>query len=427
MATRTYKNDRMLRALKPQPGQRYEVHDEYTPGLVVRVTEKGTKTFALIARYPGSDNPTRRAIGEYGAVELAVARNMAREWLTLIKKGIDPRRELEQQLLAERRKLADTFQAVAERFFTTKLQTQRRGHVVESIIRRELLPYWAGRPMAELSHRDVRERIEAIVERGARARAHNVLDAAHAIFNFAVAREVTETNPCKLLRRRDLVGAKRHRERTLTDAELFALWRASGRLSYPWGPMYRLLLLTGTRLDEAAGARRRELDLDKRLWTIPAERFKSDTEHMVPLSDAAYALFQELPRFRRGDHLFSTTFGEKPVNGFGRPKERLDQRMLLTLQASARQRRHEDPHSIKLDPFVNHDIRRTVRTRLSALKVQDHIAEMVIGHGRKGLQRVYDQHRYLDEKREALDRWANYLRSIIEPPPANVVTLAART
>ena len=70
-------------------------------------------------------------------------------------------------------------------------------------------------------------------------------------------------------------------------------------------------------------------------------------------------------------------------------------------------------------------MRRTVRTRLSALKVQDHVAEMVIGHGRKGIARIYDQHRFEDEKREALAKWAVLLRSIVEPPPANVVALKA--
>jgi integrase len=100
--------------------------------------------------------------------------------------------------------------------------------------------------------------------------------------------------------------------------------------------------------------------------------------------------------------------------------------MIRTLRALVRQRGRDDARKVALTHFVNHDIRRTVRTRLSALKVQDHIAELVVGHGRKGLQRVYDQHRYLDEKREALDKWANYLRSLVEPSPANVVSIAAR-
>jgi integrase len=144
----------------------------------------------------------------------------------------------------------------------------------------------------------------------------------------------------------------------------------------------------------------------------------------VPLSDTACALLESLPRFRKGDHLFSTTFGEAPVNGFSKAKTRLDGRMLRTLRALARQR-GDNPHAVKLDHFVNHDIRRTVRTRLSALKVQDHIAEMVIGHGRKGIARVYDRYEYAPEMREALLLWAACLRSIVEPPPpANVVTLA---
>jgi hypothetical protein len=60
---------------------------------------------------------------------------------------------------------------------------------------------------------------------------------------------------------------------------------------------------------------------------------------------------------------------------------------------------------------------------LAALRIPDHVAEMVIGHGRKGLQRVYDQHRYISEMREALALWAGRLRSIVEPAPANVIAI----
>ena len=75
------------------------------------------------------------------------------------------------------------------------------------------------------------------------------------------------------------------------------------------------------------------------------------------------------------------------------------------------------------EPFVIHDLRRTVRTRLSQLRVSPEIAELVIGHGRKGITRVYDQHEALDERREALELWAARLRSIVTPPPENVTDL----
>jgi hypothetical protein len=108
-------NDRILKALKPAPGgQRYELRDGMMPGLVVRVTDKGTKTFALIAPYGGRVNPTRRALGEYGALGLAEAREKARDWLKLNERGIDPAIEAKRERLAQQRKQAGTFETVSE-------------------------------------------------------------------------------------------------------------------------------------------------------------------------------------------------------------------------------------------------------------------------------------------------------------------------
>jgi integrase len=121
--------------------------------------------------------------------------------------------------------------------------------------------------------------------------------------------------------------------------------------------------------------------------------------------------------------LFSaTTFGVKPTAIGDKVKRALDAHMRRELEEMARQR-GEDPSRVELNPWVIHDLRRTLRTHLAALRIQDHIAEMVIGHGRQGLQRVYDQHGYVEEQREALAQWATRLRSIVEPPPANVVKL----
>ena len=97
-----------------------------------------------------------------------------------------------------------------------------------------------------------------------------------------------------------------------------------------------------------------------------------------------------LPRYDSGDFLFSLTSGKRAVNGFSKAKTQLD--------TAIAQR------SKKIDPWVLHDIRRTVRTQLSGPRVAEPVAEMVIGHARKGLARVYDQHKYLDEMREALDQ-----------------------
>ena len=169
--------------------------------------------------------------------------------------------------------------------------------------------------------------------------------------------------------------------------------------------LFRLLLVTGTRKTEAAGARWREfLDLDdpgKARWQIPAERFKSNATHLVPLSVDALALVATVPRWKHGDHLFSFSYGERPALALHQAKVRLDRLMLRYLQALTRLR-GGDPAQVKLEPWVVHDLRRVVRTKLAALEVNDTVAEACLGHGRKGLQRVYDLHGYLPQ---CVARW----------------------
>jgi hypothetical protein len=121
--------------------------------------------------------------------------------------------------------------------------------------------------------------------------------------------------------------------------------------------------------------------------------------------------FLHKSRHPRRNYLFSTTMGARPVSGFSKTKQRLDKEMLTELG--------------NLEPWVIHDIRRTMRTGLSALPVPDLVRELVIGHGKPGLHKVYDQHAYIDEKRHALELWAARLRGIVEPAPANVVKLRA--
>ena len=424
-------NDRVLRSLKPaEQSKLYDVMDAVVPGFGVRVSETGRKTFILIARFPGNPdklaasvpNPTRRALGEYGALTLEKARARARDWLELIRQGKDPRNEEEQIRNAKSRKGRNTFSVVAEDFINERLSNERKGGEVERDIRREFIPAWGKRPISEITPYDVRAVVKAVKDRGKLYQAHNLLGYARRLFAWAIDQYVygLESSPCDRLKPRAIVGDRRPRSRVLGDNELRAFWRGARRLPHPYGELLRMLLLTGQRHREVAEARWGEIDLSRKLWSVGEERFKSDALHMVPLTNDVVAVVAGLPRFKKGDHLFSTTFGAKPTVISDKIKQKLDARMLRTLKAQARAR-GEDEGSVELKPWVIHDLRRTLRTHLSALRVPDHIAEMVIGHGRQGLQRVYDQHRYLDEMREALTLWEARLRSIVEPPRKNVV------
>jgi integrase len=420
--------DRTLKALKPAAdGKPYDVMDSDTPGLGVRVLG-GQQTFILVARFPPNPkHPTRRALGAYGVLSLGEAREKAREWQRLIRKGIDPQAEEERQRQAEQRKRANSFAAIAEDFIRDKLSAERKGREVERDIRREFIPTWGKRPISEITPLDVRAIVKAAKDRGAPYQAHNLLGTARRLFSWAIDQHVygIETSPCDRLKPKSIIGKKVFRTRILKDDELHAFWRATRRLGYPYAPLFRMLALTGQRKSEVAEAHRSEIDLERKLWTIPAERMKADAAHVVPLSDDVIAILRSLPSFRRGDYLFSTTFGEKPVNGFSKAKERLDRRMLRSWRALGRVR-GEDRRQARIEPWVIHDIRRTMRTGLSTLPVPDLVRELVIAHTKPGLHKVYDQHAYLDEKRRALDLWAARLRSIVEPAPAaNVIQMRA--
>ena len=183
---------------------------------------------------------------------------------------------------------------------------------------RVFIPAWGSRPITDITALAVRSLIKKFKEDGKPYQAFNLLGYARRLFNWAIGQHVygIESSPCDRLKPRDIIGEKRQRTRILSDEELRAAWQATEVLGYPYGPMFRLLILTGQRRSEVAEARWSEFDLTKKLWTIPADRMKAAAAHVVPLSDDALTVLNSLPRFESGDYLFSTTFGKKPVNSW---------------------------------------------------------------------------------------------------------------
>jgi integrase len=438
-------NDRTLKALKPAPEGKTEDHwDIGFPGFGVRVSDTGRKTFVLAARYPGSTSPARRRLGVYGPITLADARDKARGWLKLIEKGIDPQQEEETKRLKEQKRRKNTFASVAEDFIVEKLPKERSGKDAERDLRNVFVAEWGERPITEITDLDVLGVIKAKAK-DAPVYARNLLALLKRLFNWAIDQRVYEMqwSPCERIKPRSIFGERVPRQRKLSDAELFALWRAADRMSYPHGPVYKLLLLTGLRLNEVAQAKWsefdtaviRELRKDKRnwktidknklRWIVPAARMKAKDsrarDHAVPLGTAILGIISELPRLG-GEYVFSTTGGDKPAWIGDKIKKDLDRRMLLTLRALAKVE-DEDPDRVKLADWINHDLRRNVRSGMSMLRVPDTVAEAVLAHTQGIIAKTYNVDDLFDQKAEALTAWANHLRSIVAPKPTNVVKL----
>jgi hypothetical protein len=232
--------------LKPAPaGKRYEIMDSIVPGLGIRVTDKGQRTFFLRCRYPGQPHANRRALGEYGAISLDAARTKARAWLELIKKGIDPQNQEARERNAALRAQELTVAAVCADFFADKLSGERTGKKSEQVMRREFLPAWGRRPIDEITDLDILTIVKT-KKRTAPAEARNMLGLAKRFFSWAVEQRSygLKTSPAGELKASKVIGDKKTGDRVLSDAELFALWRAASRMRYPIGPAYRMLMLT---------------------------------------------------------------------------------------------------------------------------------------------------------------------------------------
>jgi integrase len=450
--------DRTIKSLKPatENAAPADVMDSITPGFGVRVMgkpEHPVRTFILRTRFPGNSNPVRVRLGSYDETDklsLEAAREKARDWLALIRKGRDPRIEEARQRQAELRKQATLFGAVAEDFISNKLPSERRGADVEREIRKEFAGWW-DRPIADITDEDV-IRIIRTKAKTAPASARNLLGHAKRLFQWAIDQRTygLRVSPASDIKPTAIVGEKIARDRLLDDDEVFSFWRAAKRMPYPAGPVYQMLVLTGLRLTEVSNASWSEFnpvvvrairqrgdkpvdwsrfDQQQLTWTIPQTRMKGRNgkarAHVVPLTVDMLRILEGLPVFvSGGDYLFSRNAGRRPAVMTTEIKDDLDARMLRTLRAMARQR-GDDPAAMQLEPWVQHDLRRVVRSGLSRLKIAEEIREAVLAHARPGIKKNYDIYDYYLEKRDALMLWGARLRGIVEPAPAasNVVSL----
>jgi len=375
---------RLIDALKPP---RKLVWDATVPGFAVRVTDNGAKSFVLVTRFPGSSNPTARAIGKVGAITLEDARALGREWLKLVAAGQDPA-QVQQE--AERETLA----AICEEFLRREGPRLRSADWLRSTLGRLVLPELGSRPVATIRRSEIIRLLDGIEDRCGPVMANRTLAVLGRVLNWHAGRSDDYSSPIVrgMARRKEVA-----RDRILTDDELRAIWSAPA--SEPvYSAFVRFLLLTAARRNEVAEMRWSELSGTD--WTLPAARNKTGQELVRPLSGAALAILAELPHL--GDWIFTRT-GNAPLSGLARFKIELD-------LASGTQ------------GWTYHDLRRTSRSLMSRAGVSSDHAERCLGHVIGGIRGTYDRHAYQDEMKLAYEKLATLIAGIVDPQP-NVVAI----
>lgn len=220
-------------------------------------------------------------------------------------------------------------------------------------------------------------------------------------FRWAVAKDLIVVDPTANIMK---IGKPPQRKRRLSDTEIRLFWRACVQIGYPFGPVLQLLLLTGQREMEVGELPWHELNMDEREWMLPGIRAKNGHDHIVPLSGFVLEIIQSLPR--NGSAFLFSEDGVAPVSHFQQVKEDLD----LIMGKSA------NSLNLMIEPWIIHDLRRTATTGFAKLKVPPHVADKILNHIEGeigGVAAVYNVHEYLDERREALEEWARYVKKLV--------------
>jgi integrase len=373
------------------------IFDDDMPGFGLRLRAGGSRKFVVHYRQGGLQR--RLTIGPASALTLEEARHRARKVLVAVADGRNPASEK-----AEQRAAAGLlFGPVAADYLRAVEPNMRHKSFI--LVKYYLEQLWKPLrrvPLANITRAVIATRIRSIATENGAVSANRARGALSAMFAWAMGEGLCDANP--------VIGTnkaidEKPRDRVLSDAELAAIWGAAPDNDY--GRIVRLLILTGCRREEIGDLRRGEVDLEKKLITLPAARTKNGREHLVPLSDDAFDLLR--PGIRRGDYVFGDEGG---FTSWGYQKRALDQTCGVT-------------------NWTLHDLRRTAATMMADIGVQPHIIEAALNHvsGHKaGVAGIYNRSTYATEKRAALDLWGNHIRVIVaQSEGANVTALNRRS
>ncbi|MFE3837901.1 tyrosine-type recombinase/integrase [Pseudogemmobacter sonorensis] len=404
-----------VEAAKPDPAKRYEIPDPALSGLYLVVQSSGVKSWALRYRFGGK--PAKLTLGRWPLMGLAEARAAASGALDRIERGKNPAIEkkatkaakIEAQL-SERDKIKTLIGQYAKRH----LASLKSGDVVRRELDRFVVAAWGDRDVHDIQKRDVIDLLDGIADSGRVVTANRVRAYLTKFLNWCVERDILPMSPATGVKP---AAKETSRDRVLTDDEIRWFWAACEAEGFPWGPMGKVLLLTGQRLNEVAQITEGEIRGD--LWHLSADRTKNGRAHDVPLSEAVREVLASVERIAGRPGFIFTTTGNSPVSGFFKARATLAEAMELI---AAKER----GEPVEIPRWTFHDLRRTAATGMARLGIPVRITEAVLNHVSGtggGIVAVYQRHDYADEKRQALDAWARFVAELIEGKAGNVVRL----
>ena len=369
-----------IRKAKPAD-KRYDLFDASARGLGLRVAISGTKSWFIMRRFNG--RMLRITFGRYPEISLANARLKVPEVL----------REMADGRTQGQRK-SDLFKIVLEEWLKKDQAKNKSVHQVKMAMYLHALPALGNMSVTSITKRDVNKMIDKVVDAGSPVAANRILAYTKRFFSWCKERDILDQSPVEAIK---LPSKENDRDRVLNLGEIKSFWISCDKMGYPWGPIFQLLLLTGARLKEISQASWSEISISDRILDLPGSRTKNERAHQIQLSVQTLKILLSLPKVEGQDFLFSTN-GKTPVSGFSKVKKRLDMLCGVT-------------------NWRFHDLRRSFATHSSEkLSVSPVIVDKILNHRTgqvRGVTAVYQRGEYLAERREALQKWGDYIERLV--------------
>src|SRR5258708_6167814 len=364
-------------------------------GIYLELEPNGGKWWRLKYRFAGKEK--RLSLGVYPDVALKKARERRDDAKRLLANGIDPseQRKAHKAIVTER--AANSFEAVAREWFASFSKKWVKGHS-DKILRRlehNVFPYLGGRPIVEITSRDLLAVFRRVEERGAIETAHRTKQNCSQVFRYAVATGRADRDPTIELRGALTPTSERHHPSITDPKGIGALLRAID--GYDGSPVtkcaLRLAPLVFVRPGELRRAEWSEFNLDKAEWRIPAERMKMREQHIVPLAGQAVAVLKALqPLTARGKYVF--------------PGARTNGRSMSENTINAALRRL----GYTKDEMTGHGFRSMASTHLNEHGWHRGAIERQLAHAeRDDVRAAYNFAEHLPERRRMMQAWADYL------------------
>ncbi|HCM9278920.1 integrase domain-containing protein [Enterobacter hormaechei] len=391
--TRPLTNNEILKA-KPREKD-FTLHDG--DGLFLLVKTSGKKLWRFRYQRPVSGSRTNLSLGSYPALTLAAARLIRDQHLTTLAQGIDPQQRQEQASEQRQIELDSIFSTVAANWFQIKSKSVTEDYAKDiwRSLDKDVFPAIGEIPVQEIKARTIVEALEPIKARGALETVRRLVQRVNEIMIYAVNTGLIDANPASGVGMA-FEKPKKQNMPTLRPEELPKLMRSlvMSNLSVPTRCLIEWQLLTLVRPSEASGARWAEIDLDTKLWTIPAERMKAKREHIVPLSPQALEILEVMkPISAHREHVFPSRNDPKnPMNS-------------QTANAALKR----IGYGSKL---VAHGLRSIASTALNETGFNPDVIEAALAHSDKNeVRRAYNRSTYLEKRIDLMDWWGKFVRT----------------